>query len=208
MTRLSPALRVRILQAVLLGALLVVGVRVTSMQWLNPAIPPEYGDGLAPRSLQVEPSRGLIVDRNGEVLARNIPEFRVLLVPGDLPTDLEQRRGAILALEAASGIPFAELESAASSGLALVDPFAPVIVDEGLEPDEAIQLRARLAGLPELRVEATASRRYLDEATLAHILGYVGKIPADEADALTDLGYPLDGQVGLSGVEAVYEDDL
>ena len=208
MTRLSPALRVRILQAVLLGALLVVSVRVASMQWIDPVIPPEYGDGLAPRALQVEPSRGLIVDRNGEVLARNVPEFRVLLVPGDLPTDAEERRSAILALEAASGISFAELEAAATSGLALVDPFAPVTVDEGLEPEEAIQLRARLAGLPGLRVEATASRRYLDEATLAHILGYVGKLPADEADALTDLGYPLDGQVGLSGVEAVYEDDL
>jgi len=199
---------VRILQGVLLATLLVVAVRVAGMQWLDPVIPPEYGDGLSPRALQVEPSRGLIVDRNGDVIARNVPEFRVLLIPGDLPTDPEQRRLAMLALEGASGIAFADLESAASTGLAVVDPFAPVIVDDGLQPDEAIQLRARLSGLAGLRVEATPSRLYLDDPTLAHILGYVGKIPAEDAEALTALGYPLDGQVGLSGVEAVYEGEL
>lgn len=208
MTRLSPALRVRILQGTLLAALLVVGARVLSMQWLDPVIPPEYGDGLAPRSLQVEPSRGLIVDRDGEVLARNEPRFRVLLVPGELPADPEARRSALLALEAASGLSFATLEAAATTGLAIVDPFAPVLVDEGLEPEAAIRLRARLAGLVGLRVEAAPSRTYLAEPTLAHILGYVGKIPAENADALTRQGYPLDGQVGLSGVEAVYEAEL
>jgi len=207
-TRLSPALRVRILQGVLLASLLVVGVRVASMQWLSPVIPPEYGDGLSPRALRVEPSRGLIVDRNGDVLARNVPEFRVLLIPGDLPTQSEARRMALLALERASGIAFAELESAASTGLAIVDPFAPVIVNDGLDPEDAIQLRARLSGLAGLKVEASPSRLYLSEPTLAHILGYVGKIPADDAEALTALGYPLDGQLGLSGVEAVYEDEL
>lgn len=204
----AAAVRVRILQGVLLLLLLIVAVRVTGMQWLAPVIPPEYGDGLAPRTLQVEPSRGLIVDRDGEVLARNVPEFRVLLVPGDLPDDVEERRSALLALERASGISFAELESAAATELAIVDPYAPVLVEDGLDPEEAIQLRARLSGLPGLRVEASPSRLYADEPSLAHILGYVGKLPADEAEMLTDLGYPLDGQVGLGGVEAIYEDDL
>ena len=208
MTRLSPALRVRILQGALLGALLVVGVRVVSMQWLDPVIPPDYGDGLAPRTLEVEPSRGLIVDRDGEVLAHNEPRFRALLIPGELPSDEEGRRSALLALESASGIAYADLEEASSTGLAVVDPFAPVVIDEGLRPDEAIQLRARLAGLAGMRVEATPSRTYITEPTLAHILGYVGKIPAEQAEALTERGYPLDGQVGLSGVESIYEDDL
>ncbi len=208
MTRLSPAQRIRILQGVLLGALLVVGVRAASMQWLDPAIPPDYGDGLAPRALDVEPSRGLIVDRDGEILARNEPRFRALLVPGELPADEEGRRDALLALETASGIAFADLEEAASTGLAVVDPFAPVVVEQDLEPDEAIRLRARLAGLPGMRVEAAPSRTYIAEPTLAHILGYVGKIPAEDAEALTTRGYPLDGQVGLSGVEAVYETNL
>lgn len=204
----AAAIRVRILQGVLLLLLLVVAARVTGMQWLAPVIPPEYGDGLAPRTLQVEPSRGLIVDRDGEVLARNVPEFRVFLVPGDLPDDVEERRSVLLALERASGISFAELESAAATELAIVDPYAPVLVEDGLDPEEAIQLRARLSGLPGLRVEASPSRLYANEPSLAHILGYVGKLPADEAEMLTALGYPLDGQVGLGGVEAIYEDDL
>lgn len=204
----STVVRVRLLQAVLILGLIVLAVRVVLMQWLDPVIPPEYGDGLAPRALQVEPSRGLILDRDGEVLARNEPEFRVLLTPGELPTNPEERRAALLDLERASGISFADLEEAATTGLAVVDPYAPVIVDDGLDPDEAIEVRARLSGLPGLTVEASPSRRYVDEPTLAHILGYIGKLPAEEAEALTAQGYPLDGHIGLSGVESVYEDAL
>lgn len=204
----TAGLRMRVMQGVFLLALLVLALRVLSMQWLDPVVPPEYGDGLGPRTLQVEPSRGLIVDRNGEVLARNVPEFRVLLVPGELPTDEEARRRTLLALEQASRVPYATLERAASTRLAVLDPFAPVLIDEGLDSEEAIRLRARLAGLPGLRVEASPTRLYADEPTLAHILGYVGKIPVEDAEALTAVGYPLDGQVGIAGVEAAYEDEL
>lgn len=208
MTSFSPVLRVRLLQLLFLTALLVLALRIVLMQWLDPVIPPDYGTGLAPRALQVEPARGLIVDRDGEVLAYNEPRFRVLLVPGELPSEPAARTSALLALERASGLAFADLERAATTGLAVVDPYAPVVVDDGLDPEAAISLRARLAGLAGLRVEASASRRYVDEPTLAHVLGYIGKIPADEAEALTEAGYPLDGQVGLAGVEAIYEDDL
>ena len=49
---------------------------------------------------------------------------------------------------------------------------------------------------------------YADLPTLAHLLGHLGAIPEQEANALTELGYPLDGRVGRAGVEAVYEEML
>lgn len=205
MTSLSPALRLRLIEALLLLALLVLGARAASMQWLAPVVPPEYGDGLAPRLLTVEPPRGLILDRNGEVLARNVPAYRALLVPGELPADDPERREALLQLEVLSGIPYATLEAAASSHLALVDPFAPIEVNEGMEAEEAIAMRARLAGTGGLRIEASAHRTYLADPTLAHILGHVGAIPEDEVDDLTAQGYPLDSSIGRTGVESVYE---
>ncbi len=208
MTRLSVTQRLRLMQGVLLLLVLALGLRVASLQWFDPVIPPDYGDGLAPRLLEVQPARGLIVDRNGQVLARNTPDFRATLVPGELPEDEDARRRALLDLERILGVPYAELEAAASSRLAVIDPFAPVLVRDGLGAEEAIAIRAAAAGRPGVRIEASPSRVYVLEETLAHILGYVGAIPEDEAEALTALGYPLDGTIGMTGVESAYEDTL
>lgn len=201
----SPIVRLRLLQLILVAVIAALGLRVTAMQWLAPAIPPEYGDGLAPRLLTVEPARGLIVDRNGEVLARNVPAYRAALIPGELPTEPTARRQALLALETLTSIPFGTLEAAAGSHLATVDPYSPIILDDELSAEDAIVMRARLAGTPGIRVEASAHRTYLADPTLAHILGHVGAIPEDEAAELTARGYPLDSRIGRTGVESVYE---
>jgi penicillin-binding protein 2 len=204
----SSAPRIRLLQFGILALFVLLGLRILTMQWIDPVVPPDYGDGLAPRLLETEAPRGLILDRNGEVLARNIPEFRVQLIPGELPADDHDRRLALVQLERITGVTFAHLEEAASSALAVVDPFAPVLVRDGLSAEEAIVLHAALAGQPGARVSASPSRVYATEESLAHILGHVGAIPADEADALTARGYSLDGTIGLAGVESVYEDSL
>jgi cell division protein FtsI/penicillin-binding protein 2 len=39
------------------------------------------------RSLEVQPPRGVIYDRNGEILARNRPSFIIAVTPADLPDD-------------------------------------------------------------------------------------------------------------------------
>jgi len=200
--------RIRLMQGVLLLVFLVFTFRVASMQWLNPRVPPEYGEGLAPRLVEIEPPRGLIVDRYGQVLARNTPEFRVMLIPGELPGDPDDRRSALVTLERLTGIPYADLEAAASSSLAIVDPYAPVLVLDGLSSDQAIQMRATVAGKGGIRIDASPTRAYTAEETLAHILGYVGSIPEDEAAALMGQGYPLDGAIGLNGVESMYEPTL
>ncbi|MEX2032467.1 MAG: penicillin-binding transpeptidase domain-containing protein, partial [Dehalococcoidia bacterium] len=134
--------------------------------------------------------------------------FRVQLIPGELPSDPHERRLALVRLEEVTGVSYADLEAAAGSTLALVDPFAPVLVLDGLKAEEAIALQAALAGQAGARVAASPSRVYATEDSLAHILGHVGDIPEDEADALTAQGYPLDGTIGLAGVESVYEDSL
>ncbi|MDA0815609.1 MAG: penicillin-binding protein 2 [Chloroflexi bacterium] len=208
MTRLNPALRLRLMQVILLSAIAVLGIRVATMQWFNPVVPPEYGDGLAPRLLTVEPARGLILDRNGEVLARNTPSYQVSLVPGELPAEPDDRRAAFLRLETLSGIPFQTLEQAASTHLALVDPYQPITVKEGLSAETAIAIRARLAGVAGLRVEGSAQRNYVADPTLAHLLGYVSVIPEEDAEELAALGYPLDSRIGRTGVESVYEEAL
>jgi penicillin-binding protein 2 len=208
MTTLPVASRLAVLRALALFALVVLGAQVLRLQVLDPVAVTPGTDGALPRVLEVEPARGRILDREGRVLAVNVPEYRLQLIPGELPADVTRRRLALVAIETASGVPFAALEAAATSALALVDPHAPITVRERIQREEAIALAARLAGQAAMQITAQPARVYEASGALAHILGYVGSIPADEIEARMAEGYTFDGRLGLSGVEAVYEREL
>ena len=202
--------RVRALLIAVAACLVALAVQLARVQLAPPQAADEPADprALRVRALHVEAPRGLVLDRNGAVLARNVPAYELALVPGELPTGGAERRRALLAVERRAGVPLAELERRIEGGLAAVDPFAPVAVRAGLEREEAIALRAAFAGLPGVRVRARAVRVYEGGELLPHVLGHVGPIPAGEAEAYLAAGYRLDARVGIGGVEEAYEDAL
>ncbi len=208
MTRFSVAARLRLVFGVITLVFSVFAVDLARAQWLNPVIVPDWGTGVSPRVVPVEAARGVITDRNGVVLARNVPDYRLVLIPGLLPSDAEPRGLALLDLEARSGIPLGRLVSAADTALARVDPYRPAVVEEHIPAERALFLRASLAGRHALRVEATSSRRYETSGSLAHVLGYVAPIPPDRVAALEAAGYSREGRIGITGVESIYESRL
>ncbi|MGE3856598.1 MAG: penicillin-binding protein 2 [Dehalococcoidia bacterium] len=197
-------LRLRVLLGVVLALSAVLVAQVLRLQVLDPVVPLSARDGI-PRVLPVEAPRGLITDRDGTVLARNVPRYRVSLIPGDIPAEEAPRRAALLRIAQALRIAYSDLEDAATSGLAIVDPFAPVPLRQGMTGDEAIMVRAALAGIPAARVEVAPAREYEPTGALAHILGYVSALPSERAAALVAEGYALDARIGLAGVETQYE---
>ena len=200
--------RVRVLQAI--AALLLVGLaaQLVRVQLVDPPVSAPGSRGERVRSLPVEPARGLVLDRNGVVVGRNVPEFSLAIVPGELPEDEAERHAALLAVERQLALPYAEIERALGEGLALIDPFAPVTLRRGFDRATAIALRAALADVPGVHVRAQPVRVYEGGDLLAHLLGYVGPIGPGEVDGYLDSGYPLDAQVGRAGVELVYEAEL
>ena len=205
MSRIEAGLRLRLMQVAVCALFLLLAAQVARLQWLDPAVSADYATGMFPRNVAVEPPRGLITDRNGLVLARNTATFRVVLIPGELPSEPEPRRLALARIEALTGIRFATLEAAASSTLAALDPYAPVAVQDDLDRDTAVTLRARLAGQPGVAVQANPARAYASEPSLAHILGSIGALPPEDAAELVASGYHVDGVIGLTGVEGQYE---
>ena len=197
----------RILTATMLVLLSLVGLQTLRLEVLDPAVPASERNGI-PRVDAIPPPRGLIVDRNGTVLASNVPRYRVSLVPGELPKDPVARIEVFQRIAAVTRIPAADLDTAATTGLALVDPFTPITVIDGVAGVDAILFRAALAGVPATRIETAATRAYDPTGALAHVLGYVGALPADRAQALVAQGYSLDARIGLAGIEAQYEQAL
>ena len=182
--------RVRVLQAI--AALLLVGLaaQLVRVQLVDPPVSAPGSRGERVRSLPVEPARGLVLDRNGVVVGRNVPEFSLAIVPGELPEDEAERHAALLAVERQLALPYAEIERALGEGLALIDPFAPVTLRRGFDRATAIALRAALADVPGVHVRAQPVRVYEGGDLLAHLLGYVGPIGPGEVDGYLGLGLP------------------
>ena len=205
---MSPAGRLRVLQAVTLAAFALLALQLARLQIIDAASYGEPGNDRRMRVLPIEPPRGLIYDRDGEPLARNVPRFSVVIVPGDLPTEPGELRATLVTLERETGVEYRELERLVGGGLESVDPLASLTVLGGLEKDRAIALRAALANLAGVHVEVSPVRRYEGSDLLAHVLGYIGPIAPGEVERYLDEGYPLNAQVGRSGVEISYETEL
>jgi len=156
--------------------------------------------------LPVEAERGTIVDRNGKVLARNLPGFAVTVIPFDLPraqqADLALRLAPLVARDPKDVSSAIDVQRARN-------PYEPVKIS--LRPvarDIALLLSERGEMFPGVRVEAESIRSYADAVLYSPLLGYVGPVTEDEFAALRDKGYLQTDLIGRTGLEYEYEQYL
>src|SRR4029078_12243848 len=156
--------------------------------------------------LPVTAERGSITDRNGYVLARNIPGFAVTV----LPVDLTRAQQPLLAskLGAIVGRDPEELMTLIDNQR-IRNPYEPVKrARTPVGRDIALVLSNRPELFPGVRVEAESIRSYVDATLYAPVLGYVGAITEDELTDLKDQGYLPTDIIGRTGLELEYENYL
>ena len=150
--------------------------------------------------------RGLIYDRNGQLLAQNVPSFSVVVVPANLPRG---REGEIYAvLQQLLRVPAFAIEEQVYAARRGNDPFAPIVIKRELDPQTALILAERRRDLPGVEVQHEPVRHYPAGELTAHLLGYIGRIEPDELERVGKRGYRLDDRIGKAGVELTYEGDL
>src|SRR4030042_977112 len=125
------------------------------------------------RVVPVMPSRGLIFDSKGVPLVENVPLFSVGIIPADLQREKEAQ--VLPQLEALTGVPAAEIAKNVEERRGSNDPFTPVIVKSGLEPEKAFALREMEQWLPGVEVIVEPILRYGGQPIFSHILGYGGR---------------------------------
>jgi len=152
------------------------------------------------------PSRGLIFDRNGAPLVENVPQFSAGIIPADFPKDREAE--LLPQLEALLHVPAAEIAAKVDPKRDSKDPFTPVIIKEGLTPEEAFSLRSLESRLPGVEIIVDPVRRYTLGSLVSLILGYVGQVTDAQYPELKSKGYEMNDRIGQMGVEAVYESVL
>ena len=158
------------------------------------------------RTIDIAPTRGLIYDRDGNLLVENAPAYRITLIAGDLPDS--EVRSVAADLAAMFGLQTWSIEQDIWARKSSNDPFLPLLIHEDPTPDQVIDVTARRSTLPGVQVETIAIRRYEHGQLLGHILGYVGKITEEEYEELSGSRYLYSDQIGRSGVEAAYERQL
>lgn len=146
--------------------------------------------------------RGQILDRNGEILVDNRPQFNVTLLPK--PEMIEK---TLPLLSKILQLPPAELLKRIDEKRAR-NPFLPIPLKEDITWEELVKLEARKSDLPGVWIEWKPIRSYPLGAISPHVLGYVGEIDEQElrqARKEHPKRYRLGDPIGKSGVESIYE---
>lgn len=152
------------------------------------------------------PTRGLIQDRNGKLLAGNEQNYRVVITREDAG-DVN----AVLS-KLAHVIPLTEDDlERATKEVKRNSPFAPITVADRVTWEDLSKVALNAPSLPGVSPEVGLSRVYPRDVDFAHILGYVG--PVSEKDlAGIEAPDPLltipKFQIGKIGVERWMEDTL
>ncbi len=154
------------------------------------------------RPIPLPAPRGTIYDRNGHVMAENVPGYTVSVLPGP-ETNL---RSTLARIASIANLDSAEIERVIQR--ARRAPYQPALV-LGDAPFHVISaLEERRVAIPGLLIQAEPKRYYPDTAVLAHLVGYVGEVTEVERGTQRFKNIRLGGIVGKDGLEREYDDTL
>lgn len=151
--------------------------------------------------------RGVIKDRNGVVLAENIPSFQLITSNALLPklkSDREQLLFNIAKMTKQN--PFSLIETVAAQS----DIDEQILLSKDIPYDTAMYFASQTAQYPALELEISSKRQYITDnvSTLSHVLGYIGAISEEEYEVQKNFGYRTFDLIGKQGIEAQYESFL
>jgi penicillin-binding protein 2 len=152
---------------------------------------------------RIPPSRGLITDRQGRLVAENQPAFLLAIVP-DKVSDLDSLIEELGALGLASD----EDVDAFYKRKERQRSFEQVPLRFDLSDEEIAKVVANRPRLKGVEIKADLLRFYPYGDLMAHMLGYVGRINDREQRKLDQKNYSGTNHIGKIGVEKYYEDVL
>ena len=199
-------LKVWILGGIVLVLFGILTVQLVRLQLLRGEEYAARADINRVRTYDIAPSRGLIMTRDGTPLVENVPAYRIILIPADVPDGEEAALAETLGevfdrpdWEIAQEI----LERKTSN-----DPLRPLVIADDPTNSVVFDISTRRADLPGVQIETVSKRRYQHSEQLAHVVGYIHWITEAEYEALADERYLYSDKIGQTGLEASYESVL
>jgi penicillin-binding protein 2 len=161
----------------------------------------------------IPPNRGLIVDRNGVVLARNYSAYTLEISPSRV-TDLDgtiDQLSSVVEIQPRDRKRFKKLMEESKG-------FDSVPIRTRLTDEEVARFAAQRFRFPGVEIQARLFRQYPLGEVASHVIGYIGRISQKDIDALSDeedkegtdilSNYQGTDYIGKEGLEKSYEAQL
>ncbi|WP_207260912.1 penicillin-binding protein 2 [Desulfovibrio sp. Huiquan2017] len=198
----APRSGLLLLQVLILGLFCLFAVRLWYLQIHRGE---EYQVKALENQLRQEsiPSpRGLIRDRNGDLLAVNEPAYALGIIREDCP-DVDR---LVHQIATWTGKDYFELKTLYNKNRKRVKPFEPLIIVPDLTFAQLAVVETNKLRWPGLEIQFRPRRLYRYGTLLAHVLGYVAE--ADEEDLNKRPELALGDYVGKQGIELMLEDRM
>ncbi|MDI6693862.1 MAG: penicillin-binding protein 2 [Anaerolineales bacterium] len=177
------------------------------------------------QEINIAAQRGLIYDRNGVILARNVASYNVVVKAADLPDDPGATQEIFRQLSALIGVPVNRNEISPENpyvpcvsdhGIAQIaeyaetsTPYQPVRIVCDIDERVAKVIREKKLDWPGIDVEIQPIREYPTGSVTASMIGFLGPVPAALEDYYVERGLvPNRDKVGYAGLELQYQDLL
>ena len=155
------------------------------------------------KPIPIQPPRGLILDRNGVILAQNYPVYTIEIIPEQVDdmNSLLEELGKIVNLNEADLKNFRKQ-------LRERPRFENLLLRSHLTEEEAARFAVKRTYFSGVELEARLRRHYPLTGLGVHFLGYVGRINEQEQDQIDKATYRGMEYIGKLGLEATYEKTL
>jgi penicillin-binding protein 2 len=184
----------------ILGA---ITIRLWYLQGLRGSYYRDLSENNRTRTIRTAAPRGIIFDRNGNVLVGNRPAFDVALLLEDVP-DVDKTIEDIANIV---GRDINELRESFNNRKPS-RPFEPKVLLGDASFEELSKVKANAYRLPGVIVNIAPRREYPHDALGSQTFGYVRKISKQQLLAKRDNGYFSEDVVGKAGIERQLESEL
>ncbi len=204
---------------------LIFSVRLLSLQVLQADSWVAKAEDNSTKEFNLPSLRGIILDRNDVVLARNVPSYNVVITAANLPDDEGALQEIFREMSSLIGIPVHKGELSPENpyvpcisdhGIAQVaeygesaTPFEPVKVKCDIDEQLAMVVQEKSVDWPGVGIEVQPLREYPTSSLTASIVGFLGPIPANQEEFYVEKGFvPARDKVGYAGLELQHQDLL
>ena len=202
MTKGNMQVRVVTLAVLIAAVFLVLGARLWYLQVLTGQDYTLAARATQHTNIKIPAQRGVVYDRDGKILANNVPGLNVTVIPDEIARDKVKELATVVGADTEAVL--GRYDAARETG----SQYSPILVKENASRDAVTYISERTREFEGVAVNDDWVRSYPEGRLASHILGYTGAVTQDELEQKPFKGLDADSVVGKSGVELSYEEVL
>jgi penicillin-binding protein 2 len=197
------ARRLRIVTLIILATFAAIVLRLWYVQIVNGPVYRAKSENNRIRLDDVPPFRGMIFDRNSELIVDNRPSFDLFVVPEEISNQDELSDSFETLIGLAASTVREKLNDEGRKA-----PFRPLLMKKNLTREELAIIETNLFNLPGAMIQVKPQRHYIYNEFASHVIGYLGEINENQLNSGEYPDSKPGDLIGKYGVERKWQNDL